>query len=329
MKRLLALLLCGLLAVTCSKNDGSSKDDENIAPDKDFPQLPDSDDVCSDMNDIVFKEYCYDNFDSNKDGILSTSEALAVTSINLEGSTVNNLKGIEHFQNLESLNCKNCWELQSADLSHNIKLTRIGNSTFEGCISLTNISISDRVTEIGDSAFANCSALGNITIPDSVTAIGRAAFFDCRSLFSITIPDSVTEIGDTIFSGCTSLISVKMSNNITAIAYAAFYGCSYLTNITIPDSVTTIEEVAFYDCISLRNITIPESVTKIEAEAFYGCTNLSPVYCKPITPPQLDRGVFDANDFTQIIYVPTESVSAYQSASGWSDYSFRIVGYDF
>lgn len=329
MKRLLALLLCGLLAVTCSKNDGSSKDDENIAPDKDFPQLPDSDDVCLDMNDIVFMKYCYNNFDSNKDGSLSTSEALAVRSIDLEGSNVNDLKGIEHFQNLESLNCKNCEKLQSVDISHNLKLTKIGNSAFEGCISLTNISIPDSVTEIGDSAFANCSALGNITIPDSVTAIGRAAFFDCSSLLGITIPNSVTEIGDTTFHQCTSLISVKMSNNITAIAYAAFYGCSYLTNITIPDSVTTIEEVAFYDCISLRNITIPESVTKIEAEAFYGCTNLSPVYCKPITPPQLDRDVFDANDFTQIIYVPTESVSAYQSASGWSDYSFRIVGYDF
>lgn len=29
------------------------------------------------------------------------------------------------------------------------------------------------------------------------------------------------------------------------------------------------------------------------------------------------------------IYVPTQSVAAYKSASGWSDYSSYIVGYDF
>ena len=329
MKRLLALLLCGLLAVTCSKNDGSSKDDENIAPDKDFPQLPDSDDVCLDMNDIVFMKYCYNNFDSNKDGSLSTSEALAVRSIDLEGSNVNDLKGIEHFQNLESLNCKNCEKLQSVDISHNLKLTKIGNSAFEGCISLTNISIPDSVTEIGDCAFAYCSALENITIPDSVTKVGRAVFFDCSSLLGITIPNSVTEIGDTTFHQCTSLISIKMPNNITTIPFATFYGCSYLTNITIPDSVTKIEEFAFEGCVRLIDITIPENVTKIESQAFSECSHLSIVHCKPTTPPQLDSNAFYANDFSQIIYVPTESVSAYKSASGWSYYSYRIVGYDF
>ena len=29
------------------------------------------------------------------------------------------------------------------------------------------------------------------------------------------------------------------------------------------------------------------------------------------------------------IYVPSNSVSAYKSASGWSDYASAIVGYDF
>jgi hypothetical protein len=29
------------------------------------------------------------------------------------------------------------------------------------------------------------------------------------------------------------------------------------------------------------------------------------------------------------IYVPTESVEVYKSATGWSDYADAIVGYDF
>lgn len=49
--------------------------------------------------------------------------------------------------------------------------------------------ILEGVTSIGESAFENCSSLTNITIPESMIDIGYGAFSGCSSLTSVTIPE--------------------------------------------------------------------------------------------------------------------------------------------
>ena len=131
----------------------------------------------------------------------------------------------------------------------------IGDSAFNGCSSLTNVTIPDGVPTIGYGAFSDCSSLTSVTIPDSVTTIGDHAFDCCSSLTSVTIPDSVTEIGSYAFSGCRSLTSVTIPESVTEIGYQAFYGCSSLTSVTIPDSVTSIGDEAF-DGYYIQSVTI-------------------------------------------------------------------------
>ena len=118
---------------------------------------------------------------------------------------------------------------------------------------------------------------------------------------------------------------IEFDGDVTTIGDVAFYECSSLTSITIPDSVTTIGGSAFRGCSSLESVTIPDSVTTIGSYAFYKCSSLTSVYCKATTPPVGGYDMFSYNASGRKIYVPTEAVEAYKSASYWSDYADRIV----
>ncbi len=154
----------------------------------------------------------------------------------------------------------------------------IANKAFEGCSSLTDITIPDSVTSIGEYAFKDCSSLTNITIPDGVTRIGDNAFALCRSLTGITIPNGVTSIGNTAFYGCNSLTDITIPNSVLSIGLRAFALCRSLTSITIPDGVTKIGYGTFQNCSSLKSIILPNSVERIEGCAFSGCSNVTDVY---------------------------------------------------
>ena len=107
-------------------------------------------------------------------------------------------------------------------------VTSIGVWAFDGCISLTEITIPDSVTSI-ESTFEGCTSLTEITIPNSVTSIGYYTFSDCTRLTKITIPDSVTSIGGYAFKGCTSLTEITIPNSVVDIGESAFENCTNLT----------------------------------------------------------------------------------------------------
>ena len=153
----------------------------------------------------------------------------------------------------------------------------LGYRAFEGCSSLTSITIPSGVTSIGNLAFTDCSSLASITIPSSVTSIGEWAFGGCSSLTSITIPSGVTSIGIYAFYLCSSLTSITIPSGVTSIGYSAFDSCSSLTSITIPSSVTSIGDWVFYGCSSLTSVTIPSGVTAIGVGAFSYCYSLESV----------------------------------------------------
>ena len=192
--------------------------------------------------------------------------------------------------------------------------TKISNHAFEGCTSLTSISIPDGVTSIGDGAFFGCSSLTKTNYTGTIdkwteiyfgspfsnptcysrnlyinnqlvtkanlttaTKISNYAFSGCTSLTSINIPDSVTNIGGGAFIGCSNLTSINIPDSITSIGNGTFDGCSSLTGINIPNSVTSIGDNAFGGCSSLTSINIPDGVTSIGDHAFSCCSSLTSI----------------------------------------------------
>lgn len=239
MKTLTILFVAAIMmGVGCSKSEDSENNPDKPDKPSPLPDLPDPNDVCSCMDDIIFMQYCYDNFDVNKDGKVSKIEASAVAKIDLARQEIKTLTGIGYFSNLEILNCKECHELTTVDLSNNLKV-RIGDEMFYTCSKLSKIVLPNNILEIGESAFYGCSSLKNIDIPDKVTEIGYSAFYNCSSLRSVTF---------------------EKGSQLKYMVEGVFCDCEALTSIEIPASVEMID---MYYCINLANIYCYPSIPPI------------------------------------------------------------------
>jgi hypothetical protein len=95
-----------------------------------------------------------------------------------------------------------------------------------------------------------------------------------------------------------------------------------MNSVTIPDSVTSIDEQAFTYCSGLTSVIIGNNVARIGGSAFSGCENLTTITCKAVTPPVLDNiETWQRVNMSIPVYVPAESISAYQSAQYWSEFT--------
>jgi len=222
------------------------------------------------------------------------------------------------------------------------------------------------VTSTGDSAFEWCTQLTDVTIPNSVTSIGNWAF-DMSELTSVTIPASVTSIGDGAFDACMGLTEILVNGN--NLNYASVDGVLYdkgitfliqypvqntRTSFTIPNSVTTIGDGAFDACMGLTEIlvsgdnlnyasvdgvlydkditvliqylvlntrtsfTIPNSVTSIGNYAFADCTALTSVTIPNSVTSIGDGAFYDCTGLTAAHFVgnaPTMGTDVFRSCA--------------
>ena len=109
-----------------------------------------------------------------------------------------------------------------------------------------------------------------------------------------------------------------------------YYSSAYFGEVSIPEtitnngitySVTGIGCYTFCYSPSVSSIIIPNSVTSIGERAFDGCLSLTSITCKAATPPILGPDPFVNCYQLPTIYIPDNTLSAYQQAWG-NKYSF-------
>ena len=107
---------------------------------------------------------------------------------------------------------------------------------------------------LGDSLFQECENLTDVTLPADLTVIGPSMFENCGSLKNVTIPSGVTHIGNAAFAACEALPEIRLPDGMEALGSEAFVGCRAVTKVYIPRSLTSTGEAAFRICRSLTDV---------------------------------------------------------------------------
>lgn len=227
-------------------------------------------------------------------------------------------------------------------------VTTISGAAFVNCSNLKAVDFPSAITIEGNNAFKSCTSLTDINCP-AVTTIGNSAFYLCTGLTSVSFPSAIT-IDTQAFRGCTGLTNVSLPS-VTTMIGSPFYGCSSLTEITLPSLTDSGDDYPFSLCSKLKTLSLPAlpklhgsvcanlselttayfpSVTTItggyQGDPFYGCSKLSTLVlchaCELSSVKALQDTAIAAG--TGYIYVPTELVDWYKTASYWSTYADQI-----
>ena len=139
---------------------------------------------------------------------------------------------------------------------------------------------------------------------------------------TVMLPESVTTIGIVSFAACPNLKTVDMPG-VKTIEQEAFSQSGLSDTLDLPETLEEIGAFAFSFCQGLTEIIIPKNVKKIGEGAFFegGYTK---AILKPLSPPVME-GVYTLDSRYNLfgrrclIYVPEESLEAYQTADNWKD----------
>lgn len=226
----------------------------------------------------------------------------------------------------------NYCKLLSGTLTIPSGIKRIPSSVFESCRFTGSLIIPEGVTDIDDYAFNGCHFNGKLTLPNSLKKIGSSAFNGCKFQGELYIPSNIENLDYSCFRlNHFSSIIFSEDCEILKIDDDVFNGNQRLTEpVILPKTLITLGTRAFCDCYMLPKIVIPATTATIGDRAFDNCFNLSSLTCEAIEPPTLGSSVFDGvakDNFT--LEVPEQSVTRYQTQSGWSDFRRISAHHDF
>lgn len=103
----------------------------------------------------------------------------------------------------------------------------------------------------------------------------------------------------------------------------AFQQCTSMTELEIGSGVTSSLYYAFEDCSALTSVTWYATALDSQDGGFQRCSSLQKLVMYATTPPSLSPTMFNGVPGSMIVYVPDASISAYQSATYWRNYTIK------
>ena len=181
---------------------------------------------------------------------------------------------------------------------------------FDGCESLTSVTLPAGLLTMGSYVFRNCTSLVKVTysgyegeynaLPETLSILGSSSFANC-AFDNISIPEALKSTNSSVFSGCnlvrvaynaiamtttgvlkdmTNLTQVVFGDKVESLPGHSFYGCVNLQNVTLPDSIETIGHDAFRDCNAMTEIVLGKNVILDGGRVFWGWTEEQTIYVK-------------------------------------------------
>ena len=198
-------------------------------------------------------------------------------------------------------------------------VTTISNNAFNNCNNLTIVDGCGNITEIGSSAFYNCNKLSVFPFGETIQRIGSTAFSSCSSLpTTLVFSGSFTSISDNAFRG-SSVRSFDLSQCTftNSISYNPFGECA---SLLLPEKGDYNLQWSALNNSKLTELRLPAAVSRLYSNVLP--STLERLFVSRTTPLSADNNSFSNLDLDNCtLYVPIGSTTAYQEATGWSNFT--------
>jgi hypothetical protein len=177
--------------------------------------------------------------------------------------------------------------------------------------------------------FQYCIALNSVTLSNNVSTLSTYGFRDCHTLSAAVLPSSISGVGNYVFDGCYLASDIVLSNNLTTLGNSFHLDCYSLSNIIMHNNLKNIGQSAYRNCYKIKKVLIPSSVTNIGTNAFLDCYNITKYdFTKFTSIPTLggtnSLGTINSMNKQSKIYVPDSLYDEWVAATNWSTYTDYI-----
>lgn len=203
----------------------------------------------------------------------------------------------------------------------------LGRSVFEDLQDIQQIILPSSLEVIERYAF-DYSSVQAVVLPEGLRVIESYAF-ESTGLRFVNIPSTVESIGEAAFCSCYNLqgFSGKYATEdgwalIVDGSLIAFANNSGISEYVVPEGVTALGMNAFRN-FNLTSLVLPSTLESMNNYAICWSDGLLSVTFLSSVPPKIDTYSIEGCD-NVTIYVPAESLEAYQTAFEGSQYADRI-----